>query len=56
MEGLKATRPTIHQLENAVDETGKKIGVSAGMRASMYLSRAMNEGIEETIRKSCIQC
>lgn len=51
MESAKAARPTIHQLDNAVTETGAKAGISAGMRASMYLSRAANEGIEETMEE-----
>ena len=51
MESTKAARPTIHQLDNAVVKEGEKAGISVGMRASMYLSRAMNEGIEETMEE-----
>ena len=51
LESVKAARPTIHQLDNAVAQEGEKAGISAGMRASMYLSRAMNEGIEETMEE-----
>ena len=45
IENAKVARPTIQQLNNAEG------GISAGMRASMYLSRAMNEGIEETMEE-----
>jgi len=47
MESLKEARPTVRQINNEAS----KGTLSPAMRASMYLSRALNEGIEETMEE-----
>ena len=50
LQTLGETRPTVGMLERAAIEEGKN-GVSFGMKASMYLNRALNEGLEETMEE-----
>lgn len=50
LQTLGETRPTVGMLERAAVEEGKN-SVSIGMKAFMYLNRALNEGLEETMEE-----
>lgn len=44
-------RPTEHAIDAAIAAEGEKGGITAGMRATLYLSRMFNEGFEETLEE-----
>ena len=49
-QNLAETRPTVGMLERGVLSESEK-GVGAGIKAAMYLNRALNEGLEETMEE-----
>lgn len=44
-------RPTEHAIDASIALEGEKGGITAGMRATLYLSRMFNEGFEETLEE-----